>query len=70
MLSGHQILLLLSLLIGLLLGLVAWGFWRTRSHEASGALMGTQDNLLLGLLVLSGFALGAFLTYVLLSTSF
>jgi hypothetical protein len=65
----HKIPLLLSVLVGLLLSLIVWGLLRARHHEAGGSLMGTWDNLLLGLLVLAGFALSAFLTYLLLSTN-
>jgi hypothetical protein len=70
MTSVRVIPLLLSLLVGLLLGLIAWGLWRATSHESGGALMGTRDDLLLGLLLLAGFAIGVFLTYILLSISF
>jgi hypothetical protein len=66
--SIYLIPLLLSLLIGLLLGLIAWGLWGVWSHKADSVLMGTRDDLLLGLLLLAGFALGVFLTYLLLST--
>lgn len=59
---------LLSVLVGLLLGLVAWGFLRAHRQDIFGSLMGTWDNLLLGLLVLASFALGAFLVYLVLST--
>jgi hypothetical protein len=67
--STHAVPLLLIVLVGLSLGLVAWGFLRVRSRETSGALMGTRDDVLLGLLVLAAFALGAFLTYILLGFS-
>lgn len=65
--SVHAIPLLLSALIGLLLGLVAWGFFQVWSHQNGDALMGGHDGVLLGLLVLAALALGVFLTYVLLS---
>ncbi len=58
--------LLLSVLVGLVLGLVAWGFLRYRSQTADDDLTGTRSDVLLGLLVLAAFALGAFTTYVLL----
>lgn len=61
---------LLGLLVGLLLGLVAWGFWRAWGHEIGDSLMGSRDDVLLGLLILAAFALGIFLTYALLSPSF
>lgn len=66
--SVHKIPLLLSALAGLLLGLIVWGFLRARSNEVGSALMRTHDDLLLGLLLLAFFALGAFLTYILLGT--
>jgi hypothetical protein len=66
----HKIPLLLGAMAGLLLGLIAWGFWRARSDEVGSALMSTHDTLLLGLLLLAFFGLGAFLVYILLGTSF
>jgi hypothetical protein len=62
--------MLLSLLAGLLLGLVTWEVLRVRRHKVGDALMGAQDEFLLGLMVLAAFALGAFLAYLLLSTNF
>lgn len=66
----HRAPLLLSVLIGLLLGLTAWGFVHARNQKAGNALMDTHDKLLLGLLLLACFALGAFLSYILFSTNF
>jgi NhaP-type Na+/H+ or K+/H+ antiporter len=57
----------LGLLVGLLLGLVAWGFLQTQTHEDGDFTLEAQDNLILALLVLAAFALGAFLAYVMLS---
>lgn len=57
--------LLISLLIGSLLGLVTVGFLRLRHSPTEGNLSGTGDALLLGLLTLAAFAMGVFLTYVL-----
>ena len=68
--SAYAIPLLLSILVGLALGLVAWGFLRARVHRFESALMGAQDDVLLGLLVLAAFSLGAFLTYALLSLNY
>jgi hypothetical protein len=65
--SLHAVPVLLSVLVGLLLGLVGWGFWRARGHEANDDLMGRRDDVLLGLLVLAAFALGVFLAYTLLN---
>jgi hypothetical protein len=57
--------LLISILVGFLLGLVAVGLLRLRHSPAEGKVPGTGDALLLGMLALAAFALGAFLTYVL-----
>jgi len=62
----HAIPLLLSVLVGLVLGLVALGLLRYRSQASDDSLMGTRNDLLLGLLVLAAFALGAFVTYILI----
>ncbi len=56
--------LVVSSLVGLLLGLVAAGTLRV---PTSATLIGGRDNLLLGLLALASFALGVFLTWVFLS---
>jgi hypothetical protein len=57
--------LLLILLLALLLGLVAWGFWRTRGQEINGISMTSRDDVLLGFLVLAVVALAIFLVYAL-----
>ncbi len=68
MLLTQAILLqLINILIGLLLGLLAWGILRARSYGNS-IVMGLRDNVLLGLLVFAGFAMGVFLTYALLGS--
>jgi len=64
---AHAVLLLLSLLVGLMVALVAWGFMRNQRHAGNEALLRPPDGLLLGLLVLAAFAIGVFLTYLLLS---
>jgi hypothetical protein len=58
--------LLLSVLIALLLGLVTWGFLRVRRHATEDDSLETRDDMLLALLVLAVFCLGAFITYILL----
>jgi membrane protease YdiL (CAAX protease family) len=63
----HAIPVLLAILVGLLFGLLAWGFLRAQSHEAGEALMGVRDDVLTGLLVLAAFALGVFLTYMVIA---
>ena len=57
--------LLVSLLVGAVLGLVAWELLRVQRHGVSGALMETRDELLIGLLILAAFAVGVFVTYIL-----
>ncbi len=58
--------LILILLVALLLGLVAWGFWRARGQEINGISMTSRDDVLLGFLVLAAVALAIFLVYALL----
>jgi hypothetical protein len=57
--------LLVSLLVGFLLGIVAWGVLRNRARGSADTDMGTSDDLPLALLVLAAFTIGVFLTYVL-----
>ncbi len=58
--------LILIFLIALLLGLVVWGFWRTRGQEIDNSPMTSRDDVLLGFLVLAAVALAIFLVYALL----
>jgi len=58
--------LLLIMLVALLLGLVAWGFWRARGQEIDVIPMTSRDDVLLGFLVLAAVALVIFLVYALL----
>jgi hypothetical protein len=57
--------LVVSILVGFLLGLVTVGLLRLRHSPTEGSLPGTGDGLLLGLLTLAAFAMGVFVTYVL-----
>jgi hypothetical protein len=57
--------LVISILVGFLLGLVTVGLLRLRHSPTEGSLAGTDDALLLGLLALAAFATGVFLTYIL-----
>jgi hypothetical protein len=77
MLSGDAILLLLSIVAGLLLGIMAWGFlrvqWRGSRNDwiepgdnVSSDEASSSDETLLGLLVVAAFTLGAFVVYALL----
>lgn len=68
--SPHAIPILLSVLVGAVLSLVVWGLQRSRSHVVGDSVMGTRGDVLLGLLVLAAFALGVFLTYVLIGFNF
>jgi len=56
--------LLAAILVILLVGLVAWGFWRSQSREVGGPLMKLYDDVSLGFLVLAVLALVAFIAYV------
>jgi uncharacterized BrkB/YihY/UPF0761 family membrane protein len=58
--------LLLTVLVGFMLGLVAWGVLRLRHRTVDDAFLDTDNRILVGLLVLGVLALGAFLTYLLL----
>lgn len=58
--------LLLSILLGLLLGMFAWGVVRIQTNGKANTWSDTDDSLLLGLLLLAALAFGAFLTYALL----
>jgi hypothetical protein len=58
--------LVISILVGFLLGLVTVGLLRVRRRPVDDSLPESSDVLLLGLLVLAAFAMGIFLTYILL----
>lgn len=58
--------LVISILVGFLLGLVTMGLLRLRRSPIDSNLPESSDALLLGLLVLAVFAMGIFLTYILL----
>ncbi len=57
--------LVISILVGILLGLVTVGLLRLRHSPTESSSPGTSDAMLLGLLALAAFAMGVFLTYVL-----
>jgi hypothetical protein len=57
--------LVISILVGFLLGLVTLGLLRLRHIPSEGSVSETTDGLLLGLLALAAFAMGVFLTYIL-----
>ena len=58
--------LLIGLLIGLLVSLIVGGVWSTRIHPRNLSWLTTHDRVMGGLLILAVFALGVFVTYVLL----
>ncbi len=66
----HAIPMLLAILVGLVLGLVAWGFVRVEGSRVGEGPISTRGEILIGLLILSAFALGVFVTYVVLGASF
>ena len=66
---NHTIPLLIAGLVSLVLVLIGWGWWRVRSHETGDALMASRHDILPWLLALAAFALGAFLTYILVGFS-
>lgn len=58
--------LLLSIVLGLLLGVVAWGIMRIQAAGKDNTVSTWDDDLLIGLLVVGALASGVFLTYALL----
>jgi hypothetical protein len=66
MMPPSTIPLLVSLLVGFVLGVVTWGVLRL-ARRKEDAELASYDGVLLGLLALSAFALGAFLTYAFLA---
>lgn len=68
MLPTYEAPVLLTLLLGPLLGFLAWGFWRSRHDEAASHFLGLRDDVLLASLLLAVLAIGAFFIYLLLAT--
>jgi hypothetical protein len=62
--------LLLSAVIGFILGLLVLGLARSTRPRDGDASPETGDDLLLGLLVLAAFALGWFVIYILIGFRF
>jgi ABC-type Mn2+/Zn2+ transport system permease subunit len=62
--------IVLGALVGAVLGLVVWGLERSRSHAVGDSAIRIRGDMLVGLLVLAAFALGVFLTYVLIRFNF
>jgi hypothetical protein len=65
MLSTGAVPLLVSVPVLVVLGLVAWGFWRCRDYQDSDVLMSVYDHMLEGLLILAAFTLKVFWVYLL-----
>jgi nitrate reductase gamma subunit len=55
---------LLCTLVGLLTGFAVRGFLWTRSQAAQEAIVGTSDDLILGLLLLASFSMGILVTVI------
>lgn len=68
--SRNIIPVVLSALVGAVLSLVVWGLQRSRNQVIGDSLMETRGDVLVGLLMLAAFALGVFLTYVLIGIGF
>jgi hypothetical protein len=66
----HAIPLLISTLVGAVLSLTAWGLWQSRSRAMGDGLTAKRGDVLLWMLILAAFALGAFVTYVLIGFNF
>ena len=63
----HAVPLLLTILVGLVFVLLAWGFLRIQIHHEGEALVGARDEVLTALLLLAAFVLGIFLAYILIA---
>jgi hypothetical protein len=57
---------LLLVLVTLLFGLLAWGLWQVRNSETGDISIEVRDGMLVSLLVLAAFALGVFVSYMLI----
>jgi hypothetical protein len=60
----HLAPLVLGILMGLLFGLMAWGYLQVR-HAGGDAPAEMGEEVLLWLLALAGFGMGIFLMYIL-----
>jgi hypothetical protein len=65
--AWYAVPMLVSVVIGLLLVLVVWGFQRVRARQIVCAEPDWRDDILVGTLMLAAFAVGIFLTYALLN---
>jgi hypothetical protein len=62
---GYAVPFIIGILVGLLLGFLAWQLLENRRHQVSDAGMTARDDMIWGLMVLSSFGLGIFLTIIL-----
>jgi hypothetical protein len=62
---GYAVPFMTGILVGLLLGFLAWQLLENRRGQASDAGMTARDDMIWGLMVLSSFGLGIFLTIIL-----
>ncbi len=67
MASTHLNYPLLSIVVGVLVSLITWGWIQYRNREGNDDFLRAHDDLLLGLLVLAVFVLGTSVTFFLLS---
>ena len=65
MLLPNTILAILCALVGLLFGLVVWGFLKLQNQASGDTRSGISNDLLSGLLVLAAFAFGVLVTFFL-----
>jgi hypothetical protein len=67
MITIHPILFLLMVIVGLLAVLIVWGLWQTKNNPSDGTMPGVDGpNLQLWFFALALFALGVFITYVMI----
>ena len=67
MLSLQIIPILLSISVGALIAIIVWSFLRDRNRSTGSLWITAHSDILLLLLVLAGFILGVFVTFVLFS---
>ncbi len=61
--------LLVGILVGIVLALIACGLRLGWKHPNPTSLWNHRDDLLIGLLAFAAFALGVFLTYVIMGAA-
>jgi len=67
MITIHPILLLLMVIVGLLAVLIVWGLWQAKNNPSNGTILGADGtNLQVWFFALALFALGVFITYVMI----